>query len=124
MQVPYTLPLDISSDLIWHTGWLACEAEQPRPSWSGFMQQAFSCDGYEKSEFLFLPIVDLNPSNETCIYSTLLYIENQALQLGIPVPCVTFDQSLWIEAVENYQVKIFENCLLAWWISYDNEFYR
>jgi len=82
LQVPYTLPLDVSSDLIWQAGWLACEAEQPRPSWSGFMQYAFPGEGYAKSEVLFLPIVDLNPSNET---STLLYIENQALQLGIPV---------------------------------------
>ena len=51
LQVPYTLPLDMRSDLIWHTGWLACEVEQPRPSWSGFMQQAFSCDGYENQKF-------------------------------------------------------------------------
>ena len=105
LQVPYILPLDMSSDLIWYTGWLACEGEQPRPSWSGFMQKAFSCDGYEKSEVLFLPIVDLNPSNETCIYSTLLCIENQALQLGIPVPCITFDQPLWIKAVEIIKSK-------------------
>jgi len=54
LQVPYTLPIDVSSDLIWQTGWLACEAEQPRPSWSGFMQQG---EGYAKSEVLFLPIV-------------------------------------------------------------------
>ena len=27
LQVPYTLPLDVSSDLVWHAGWLACEAE-------------------------------------------------------------------------------------------------
>ena len=23
----YTLPLDVSSDLVWHAGWLACKAE-------------------------------------------------------------------------------------------------
>jgi len=105
LQVPYTLPIDVSSDLIWQTGWLACEAEQPRPSWSGFIQHTFSCEGYAKSKVLFLPIVDLNPSNETCIYSTLLYIENQASQLGIPVLCVTFDQPLWIKAVEIIKSK-------------------
>jgi len=49
--------------------------------------------------------LDLNPSNETCIYSTLLYNENQALQLGIPVPCVTFDQHLWIKAIEIIKSK-------------------
>jgi len=88
------------SDLIWQAGWLACEAEQTRPKWSGFMQHAFSGEGCAKSEVLFLPILDLSPSNETCIYSTLLYIENQALQLGIPIHCVTFDQPLLIKAVE------------------------
>ena len=69
------------------------------------MQHVFSYEGHAKSEVLFLPIVDLNPSNETCIYSTLLYIENQALQLGIPVPCVTFDQPLWIKAIEIIKSK-------------------
>lgn len=59
-----------------------------------------------KCFFTFLPIVDLNPSNETCIYSTLLYIENQALQLGIPVPCVTFDQPLWIKAIKIIKSKL------------------
>ena len=105
LQVPYTLQPDVSSDLIWHAGWLACGAGAPRPSWSGFMQHVFSYEGHAKSEVLFLPIVDLNPSNETCIYSTLLYIENQALQLGIPVPCVTFDQPLWIKAIEIIKTK-------------------
>jgi len=50
LQVPYTLLIDVSSDLIWQTGWLACEVEQPRPSWSGFMQQG---EGYAKSEVFF-----------------------------------------------------------------------
>lgn len=105
LQVPYTLPPDVNSDLIWHAGWLACEAGAPRPSWSGFMQHVFCYEGYAKSEVLFLPIIDLNRSNETCIYSTLLYIENQALQLGIPVPCVTFDQPLWIKAIKIIKSK-------------------
>ncbi len=105
LQIPYTLPPDTNSDLIWHAGWLACEASAPRPSWSGFMQHVFSYEGCAKSEVLFLPIVDLNPSNETCIYSTLFYIESQAVQLGIPVPCITFDQPLWIKAIEIIRSK-------------------
>lgn len=64
------------------------------------MQHIFSNADHTKSELLFLPIVDLNPSNPTCIYSTLTYIQSQAKQLNIPVPCVTFDQPLWIKAVE------------------------
>ena len=49
---------------------------------------------------LFLPIIDLSPSDETCIYSTLLYNQSQAEQLSIPTACITFDQPLWIKAVE------------------------
>ena len=45
-----------------------------------------------------LPILDLNPSNETCIYSTLLFVQEQAEQLNIVTPCVTFDQPLYIKA--------------------------
>ena len=37
LQIPYTLPLDICTDLIWHAGWLASKAGAPRPTWSGFM---------------------------------------------------------------------------------------
>ena len=54
LQIPYTLPPDVSSDLIWHAGWLACEAGAPRPSWSGFMQHVYSYEDGAKSELLFL----------------------------------------------------------------------
>ena len=43
------------------------------------MQHAFSDNllSTPKSEVLLLPIIDLSPSDETCIYSTLTYIERQ-----------------------------------------------
>ena len=34
------------------------------------------------------------------MFSTLKYIENQARELNIPDPCVTFDQPLWLLASE------------------------
>ena len=43
-----------------------------------------------------LHIVDLSPSDMTCIYSTLLFVEKQAKYLGIEQPCITFDQPLFI----------------------------
>ena len=49
---------------------------------------------------LILPIIDLSPSDDTCIYSTLLYIEDQANRLNLPSACVTFDQPLWKKAME------------------------
>ena len=81
-------------------------ATRPRPNWSGFMQHIFSGEqATPKSEVILLPIIDLNPSDETCVYSTLLYIQSQAERLNIPTPCITFDQPLWPKAVEIIKAK-------------------
>ena len=37
-------------------------------------------------------------SDESCIYSTLPFIEEQAKLLNVNTPCVTFDQPLWLKA--------------------------
>ena len=47
----------------------------------------------------FLCIIDLNSSDETCIFSTLLFVLEQAKKLNIPTPCITFDQPLWEKAM-------------------------
>jgi hypothetical protein len=52
------------------------------------------------STVTFLPIIDLQSSDMNCIYSTLLFIEQQAAALNIPTPCITFDQPLWLKSVE------------------------
>lgn len=107
LQVPYTYPLEVSSDLLWHLGSISSDAEKPRPNWSGSMQHIFSGDDYfvPKSEVLLLPIVDNKPSDDDCIYSTLAYIQTQAQRLNVPTPCVTFDQPLWIKAIEIIKSK-------------------
>ena len=64
------------------------------------MQDAQSGQYASKSDVNLLPIVDLNPSDTTCIYSTLLYVESQANNLNIVTPCITFDQPLWIKAMD------------------------
>lgn len=115
LQVLYTLPSELCCALLWHSGWIFSNVEKPRPNWSGFMQHIFS-DKHSKSEVLFLPIIDLNSSDETCIYSTLLYIQSQAERLNISTPCITFDQPLWLKAVE-----IHENCLQTGWFSHNDE---
>ncbi len=106
LQVPYTIPSEVYSDLLWHSGWIFTEAAKPRTNWSGFMQHIFSGQlSAPRSEILLLPIIDLNPSDETCVYSTLLYIQGQAERLNIPTPCITFDQPLWLKAVEIIKAK-------------------
>ena len=44
------------------------------------------------------PLIDHNLSDPACIYSTLVYIQEQATKQGISFPCVTFDQPLWWKA--------------------------
>ena len=80
LQVSYTRPSELSCNLLWHAGWVLGDEAIQRPNWSGFMQHIFSDDDHlhSKGKVLFLPIIDLNPSDETCIYSTLLYNQRQA----------------------------------------------
>ncbi|CAC5372589.1 unnamed protein product [Mytilus coruscus] len=68
------------------------------PGWSGYMQmvQEETCPG--KSSFVFLPIIDLNPSDLSCIYSTLKFICKEAHRYQKP-PVVTFDQPLYWKAL-------------------------
>ena len=70
----------------------------PRPAWLGMMQNV--CHGTHpgKSLVMFLPMIDLDPSNMTCIYSTLFFISEQANRYGV-TPIVTFDQPLWWKAL-------------------------
>ena len=54
---------------------------------------------YESASVKFLPIIDLNLSDETCIYSTFLFVIEEAKKLNIPSPDITFDQPLWQKAM-------------------------
>ena len=47
-----------------------------------------------------LPIIDLDPSNYSCIYSVLLYIIGQSKVLNVVTLCGTFDQPLWFKLIE------------------------
>ena len=47
---------------------------------------------------MFLPIIDLNPSDMNCIYSIMRYISTHAGRYNV-APIVTFHQTLWLKAV-------------------------
>jgi len=48
-----------------------------------------------------LPIIDLKPSDESCIYPTLPHVIEQTSRLNKQaVACVTFDKPLYIKAVD------------------------
>ena len=48
----------------------------------------------------YLSIIDINPTKKKCIYSTFLFIQEQAKVFSIVTPCITFGQPLWLKAVE------------------------
>ena len=97
---PYTPPNVLNYDMFWKTGYLFASKDLPRPNWSGFMQhvtQKFSNPG--EASINSLPIIHLKSTDERCIYSTLVFIIEQAKNMKIPTPSVTFDQPLWYKAM-------------------------
>ena len=46
----------------------------PRPGWSGMMQLVHRGKHPGKSSVMFLLMLDMNPSDMTCVYSTLKYV--------------------------------------------------
>ena len=97
---PYVLPESLNTDLLWHAAGLFSKPESPRPNWSGYMQRISHGDHLPNATITLLPIIDLNPSSYTCIYSTLLFVIDQCKKLNIVTPSITFDQPLWLKATE------------------------
>jgi len=102
LQFPYTLPPAMNLDLVWHVGWIFSDEEKPRPNWAGFMHDLTlpPSDFHMAADIRMLPILDVNPNDRSCIFSTLCFVEQQAKLLGMPSACITFDQPLWLKAVE------------------------
>lgn len=48
----------------------------------------------------FLPMIDMNPATHSCLYTALKFICSESKNLNISLPVVTFDQCLWIKAME------------------------
>ena len=57
-------------------------------------------NGIKPADFRWLPIFDVNLGDTPCVFSTLNFIGQQAKKLCIETACVTFDQPLWLKAVE------------------------
>ena len=56
LQVPHTLPPELYSNLLWHSGWMFSKAAVPSSNWSGFMQNAFcNCNGSTFKSEVFYP---------------------------------------------------------------------
>ena len=96
-------PLNIKSaksiDNLWLANFVLGVSLTPCPSWSGFMQ--ISVSGlYEKSKIEILPFINQDPSNPNTIYSALYFAQQLTERHGLGISPVTFDQPLYIKAVE------------------------
>ena len=88
------LAFKLAFQVFWHFS----STLKPRTLCSGFMQQMFHSSNdihYNKSDMILLSITDLQPTNLTCIYSMLKFIQRQADQINIKTRLVTFNQLLW-----------------------------
>ncbi|MES9884095.1 MAG: hypothetical protein ABW185_24890, partial [Sedimenticola sp.] len=90
------------ADLLWK---VALSVRSPRPAWAGMMQLVHKGDHPGQSSISFLPMIDMNPSDMTCIYSTMLYISSHARRYGV-TPILTFDQPLLWKALTIQQSTV------------------
>ena len=88
--------MDSLYDIIWQLGWILSSQSHLRPNWSGIMQRSVYKNEVEfhQSDVLLLPIISLSQTDLTCIYSTLLFIQDQAKKMNISTLYDTFDQPL------------------------------
>ena len=87
-------PSEFKFDALWQAAGLFSSTEKPRANWNGFMQEITNGPHPPKSKTVMLPIIDLDPKNESCVYSVLKFVISQSKRLGIKTPSVTFDQQL------------------------------
>ncbi|CAH3133198.1 unnamed protein product [Porites lobata] len=89
-NVNKTWKLDFLCSLVW-------PIRSPKPNWSGLMQTISKESHPGKSSVTFLPMIDMHPTNMSCIYSTLKFVEAQCKRQHT-TPIITFDQPLWWKA--------------------------
>ena len=82
-------------DFLWKISW---PLKSPRPLWSGMIQAVNNGEHPGKSSITFLPMIDMDPGDMSCIYSTLLFVSAEASSHNV-TPVVTFDQPLWWKAL-------------------------
>ena len=92
-------------DKLWHSTGLFTSATKPRPNWNGSMQGILTGHHQPKSKTLILSIIDLNPNDETCVLSVLLFPIEQSKKLNVKELSVTSDQPLWFTTLEIITAK-------------------
>ena len=66
----------------------------------------YSAENYPgKSNVAFLPIINLSPSDPSCIFIALEFTIDQAKSLNVETPVITLDQPVWIKATGKATAK-------------------
>ena len=78
LQYVSVLPSSMNLEYVWYTSWYFPKDQSMHANWSGFMQTMSIGDHPAVTDVVLLPIIDLNPSDEHCIFSTLSYVKEQA----------------------------------------------
>ena len=81
-------------DYLWHAAGLFSTPAESSSNGTCFMQDLTKGIQPPRTDIDVLPIIDLKPSEETCIYSSLLFVIEQSKKLSVTTPSITFDQRL------------------------------
>ena len=90
-KINTTWKLDILMKIMW-------PLKSPMAGWSGLMQMVCTGNNPGLSNVTFLPMIDLNPSDMSCVYSTLKFVSKEASRYN-RTPVITFDQPLYWKAL-------------------------
>ena len=106
-------PKDLHLDPLWHALCFNPKIDpESCPGRSRYMSLVSIGDYLVKSMVHMLPIIDLDPNDMSCIYSSLSFIIQQSQELELQTLIVTFDQPLWIKASENVHAKCMNMVLI------------
>ena len=86
-------------DLLWISNF-GCKLSSPVPSWSGFMQIVNKEGEFECTKIQKLLFINLNPNDMSTIYTALSFAQKLCDRHEIAAAPVTFDQPLYIKAVD------------------------
>ena len=102
-EFAFQIPSDYQYGHLWHCGWFISTDQNPRPNWSGFLRTSTNNHNQndDKSVLLssFQSLISVLQTKHVYIYSTLKFVIQQARKFQVEVPCITFDQPLWLKAM-------------------------
>ena len=102
---PFVIPEDVFySNVLWKASWVLKDTTTPHwTNWTGYMETLFKSTRQSSSDIdaiEILPMIDLDPNDETTLYSAIRFIHDEVLRTGPGVTTLTFDQPLYLKAME------------------------